>query len=124
MANAFGWASLEGAQPRGDQGHLMRREHILPLSEVIRGIASEYSLCCGVPAPQPVLVRDVVCVEVVVGHQPVHHLVDHDSGDHDPGHCRVLADRRRHRRQPVRLDRVVDDPHLKGTHKTEVIRAV
>ena len=43
---ALGWRII-----RGDQGHLMLREHIIPQSEVIRAMFLEHSPCCGVPAP-------------------------------------------------------------------------
>ena len=49
-----------GRTTRGDQGHLMLRERVVPQSEVIRAIVLEDSPCCGVsrtatikPDPRP-----------------------------------------------------------------------
>ena len=46
-------SAAAGRTTRGDYGHLMLGERILPQSEVIRAILLEYkySPCCGVPAP-------------------------------------------------------------------------
>ena len=41
----------EGRTIRGDQGHLVRGEHIASQSEVIWAIVSGHSPCCGAPAP-------------------------------------------------------------------------
>ena len=41
----------EGHMIRGDQCHLMLECFIASQSEVIRAIVSDYSPCCGVPAP-------------------------------------------------------------------------
>ena len=51
-------AAPEGYATRGDQGHLMLWERIVPQSEVIRAIFVEDSLCCGFP--RLVHRRDVV----------------------------------------------------------------
>ena len=44
--------SLRWRTIRGDQGHLMLEERIASKYEVIRAIVSDYSPCCGGPAPE------------------------------------------------------------------------
>ena len=71
-------ASPEGRTTRGDQGHLMLGERILPQSEVIRAIVLEGSPCCGVRhlAEYLELVEDLLLLggQVRVGDAGVEHL--------------------------------------------------